>query len=200
LLTAGTLTIVNGPLQTFAGAGSVDPFAPSGTHKVVFSGNAAVAFFDPTVNFLRDADITAGSTLTMNSDITITGTLFHSGTGTATLGAGAAGLTLTTSGLSSTQPFSVQDVMVNFVGGTANNVFDNVTWSAFPASFTGDVFTVNRSGATTLTFTNHDFHTITLNGGHYLTNRGNAPVHMASPNPGTVTTQILQFPGTIIWP
>jgi hypothetical protein len=80
-------------------------------------------------------------------------------------------------------------------------VFDNVTWTGFPGGYTGNVFDVTRDGAA-VTYTNHNFSAVTLGvGGHWLVNRGTANVHMASPTPGTVTTQVLQIgTGLIIWP
>lgn len=209
LLTAGTLTLVDGCVHTLAGIGAPDAFAPSGTHTVVFTGSATnVEFGDPTQSFFQNVSIDAAMAWTMFSDVNVHGTFAHTGTGTAqVIGASAPTSTwmLTTAGLTNTQPLQMVGVTGTFVDGTANKTFDNVAWMAFPASFTGNVFTVNRADAT-LTFNSHNFGAVTLSSapqGHYLVNLGASAIHMATPTPSTATAGI-EFlnsgTGSVIWP
>jgi hypothetical protein len=204
LLTAGTLTLVNGFVQTELGIGAPDAFAPSGTHTTVFGGTSSAAFFGDPGSWLQNAII--GSAMELRSHVGVKGWLSH-GTGTGALQIFASSSVpatplLTVSGLNfgSAYAIGISNVMLKFIDGTANATFDNVTWSGFPTPFSMDVFTVARSDATALTFNGHNFAVTVDSTGHYLKNLGSANIHMATPTPSTVTTEITTSGGTITWP
>jgi hypothetical protein len=208
-LTTGRLVINGGTLKVLSEAGSAaDAFAPSGTHKTVFSGTSNAVFFDTlTTVFFQDVDLESGSSLNVETNATIRGTLAH-GTGTggvSILSPGSSTLTvagLTQSGAST--PMTISDVALKFVDGTSNATFSNVAFTGY-ASFAGALFEVARTSGGPYSFSALDFSAAALPDTNrvYLKNSGSQAVVMLMANPTTGisgTHWINIGGGTVSWP
>ncbi|MEA3244570.1 MAG: hypothetical protein U9Q74_00290 [Gemmatimonadota bacterium] len=217
LLTAGTITLVssafyNSCLHSISGYGAPDAFAPSGTHKVVFTGPvahpASVEFYDPAQSFLNNADIAAGSGMAIGSIVNVNGTLARSGTGAVLITTTYnPNLLLTVSGLSfsSAGATTVTNVLLALVNGTSNATFDNVAWTGFTNANGGALFTVNRTGGP-FTFNGFNFSGAGFSASsteHFVTNAGAANISIlgATPSSGILNTHFLKSgSGTVTWP
>jgi len=217
LLTAGTITLVSSALNFSClhvdyYATSPAAFAPSGTHKVVFTGPAAnapsVDFYDPASSFLNNVDIVAGSGMALGTNATVKGTLARSGTGATIIKTlGPPNLLLTTSGLvfSSAATTTVNNVLMAFVDGTANATFDNVAWTGFANANGSALFTVNRTGGP-YTFNGFNFGGAGFSASsteHFVSNAGAANISIlgATPGGGVLGTHYIKpGSGTVSWP
>jgi hypothetical protein len=206
LLTAGRLVIDNAYLETCS-EGCVAPvgqFAPSGTHRTVFTGALnTVALRRPASEFFQDVEIAGGTEVSLGISAVINGTLQHgTGTGTATISSGFSAL-LTVSGLNqagATTPMTFSDVALRFVDGTPNATFENVTFQGL-AGYAGAVVETARTSGGPYTFRSLDFSALTglSTGAVFVMNSGSPLLNILTstlPAPPFIGTP---FTGNVIW-
>jgi hypothetical protein len=178
---------------TLATGTSATSFAPSGTHRVWMPAGASgrIIFANPGTgatgshfNSLRNV---SSDTTSIYSDIFVDDSLYLDVSGlnfTADVTSSAANHRLiTTQGLGNnpgTNPVTFNNVSLKWVDGqTAPIYFQQVTWTGFPALFTGNVFEIARiSGGSSTLLGGHSFSAVVasgLAGGEYLNNTGTLP-------------------------
>ena len=215
MMTAGRFEIIGGVIETCGECGSASgAFAPTGTHKTVFSGGASTVNFDSFVYyFFNDVQIESGSTLALSRDAAIHGTLSHgTGAGAATVSSESY-RRLEVSGLSQTgaaTPMIFSNAMLRFSDGTSNATFDNVTFQDFGLGFGAPMFEFARSSAGTYTFSGLTFTGTLSSTGLYLLNSGTQNVSLLSTTPtsanamtacggGCINYKGTSSSGTISW-
>jgi hypothetical protein len=215
LLTDGILTIVSSAtesscLHALNYYAAPDAFAPSGAHKVVFSGPSAFAAkveFYFAQSFLNHAEILPGSGMMLGSDVTVKGTLSRgSGSGGTliTMPGSRHTLSVTSLNFSSAELTTVNNVLIYFYG-SGSATFDNVAWTGFTDASSGALFRIN-SPATSYTFNGWNFSGAGFAASatdRFVINEGAANITIAgaNPSPGVAGTHYFQAGGgTITWP
>lgn len=202
-LTAGIFTLNGGSMSTSGGA--PDAFAPSGTFSTVMTGANVLYFATPSSSFFNDLTLGAGSTLNINSNVLVAGSLTRaSGAGTTTISASSL-KSFTARGLNiaGANPTSFSNVELKFEDGQPAALFSNVKFENFPAAHTGVFFEVARTTGP-LSFSGLDFSGQTVGtGGRFVRNSGAANITITGSNPATGTVNVnfdKTGAGGISWP
>jgi hypothetical protein len=208
-LTAGTLTITDGPLASMS-----NYFAPSGNHTVVFAGTfGSVSFGDPINSFFQNVTVNAGTMLSVETVYPADTTLGFNANGTLKRGAGAGTMTITSpgrvrinnvTGLNITGgPTAFDNIGMRLFVGTANTTLNGVTFTGF-GGYTGAILKVHRNSPEIITFNALDFSAVTglVTGGVFLENSNTATVNIRGSTPGTGSLgshYAITSTGTVSW-
>ena len=142
----------------------------------------------------------------------IRGTLTFAGGASTTSFASAAAQQLTAWGLnvsSASNPLTFNNVRLSFVDGVAGSfTFDKASFTGFPLTYSGSMFTMNRTAGASYTFSNLSFAgTLSPGVGRYITNSGSTTISLVSVNPAAGVVSSLcgctggtQYIGTVTWP
>jgi hypothetical protein len=180
---------------------SATAFAASGT-QVRFNAPSVtqVAFANPGTgsggSHFGLVQATNGAPITLQSDVFVDSLLAGDIPGESwnSDAPGTTVHTITTNGINNTGTSGMTMNGVNVVlnnGLAASPFFSNVTWTGFPASYTGTLLTVNRSASAPVISLNN-FTAITLGvGGEYINNIGAATLGISSNIGGCLVTGLL---------
>jgi hypothetical protein len=185
-LTNGVLHL--GGTFTQSSVSSATSFVGSGSHKTVAVGSASYTLASPTTSTFNDFTISAGTTVSLASDMTIKGTLGFAGSLAATFTATST-RTITASGLNLPGPYPVNftNVALSYVDGVSGaTTFNNGSFGGFGALFTGNMLSMNRTSGSPPTFSSLQFAgTLSYGVGKYINNIGSVALTLVSPTPSS---------------
>ena len=196
LLTAGVLTIFGDITQ----AGSPTAFAPSGTHETYVGApfsTQKITFANPTTSFFQDLDVGNSATLTLQSNVTVNGTLTNAG-GVNDTFTSSSGYLMTVAGLSILPGATIgfNNVRLKYVDGVLGaKSLDNVAFYGFAPGATFLEFSRTSGGP-------YNFNSLsfvgTLNAsGRYVINTGTVPLTLTTPFPNS--TAAASLCGCVAW-
>jgi hypothetical protein len=212
--TAGSLT--NGTINfngAFTQLGATTSYAPSGNHTAVLAGGVAqtITFTNPATSGFQNLTISGTSTAQLASDVSIVGTLGHTGASAVIITSGATPRLVTAAGLLNTGPATLffTNTQLKYVDGTANGIFNNVIFSGFAASSPLTFFEIARTAGGPFTFSPLTFSGTLSIAGRYAVNSGSTSVAFPGATPtaavaasicGCVTFKAVTGTGSLIWP